>query len=369
MNSKPQVFVTDGSYQNSLAAVRSLSQSGFRVTVGERTATPLLHTVSFWSRHCAARVRYPDPRREPEGCAAALAAHFRQRSYAAVIPVGLDMVEVCIRHKDVLRAPMMLPPLESFLISLDKRLTFAHARALGVPVPQTLPATRWREAECPMVFKHSRTGALIAKTFDAASFHANRLGADLPCYLVQQYIPGQNGFGYFGFFQNGLERGYFMHERLVQFPKEGGPSVLARAVHIPRLRELGRTLLESLSWHGVAMVEFKRSDKDGEFYLMEINPKLWGSLDLAIQSGCDFPVWVARALATGSMPSLHDYCEGLTYQWVIPNGVKCFLRYPEFRILFLRNLARGGIRSDLRIMDPLPAAAGLLAMATNLRSQ
>lgn len=192
------------------------------------------------------------------------------------------------------------------------------------------------------------------------------LGPTLNEYIVQEYIPGENGFGYFGFFQEGCERGYFMHERLMQFPKQGGPSVLARSIRDTRVRELGKTLLESLRWHGVAMVEFKRSDRDGEFYLMEINPKLWGSLDLAILSGCDFPVWIVRALIDGSAPPAQDYREGLTYQWVFPYGLKCFLRYPEFRVRFLRNLVTPGIRSDLRWLDPLPTAAMLLAMATKL---
>src|SRR5262249_57381524 len=83
------VFVTDGSYPNGLAAVRSLSRAGFRVTVGERVGISTLRTIGFWSRYCAERFRYPDPKREPEACAAALAAHFRGHSYGAAIPVGL----------------------------------------------------------------------------------------------------------------------------------------------------------------------------------------------------------------------------------------------------------------------------------------
>ena len=114
------------------------------------------------------------------------------------------------------------------------------------------------------------------------------------------------------------------------------------------------------------MVEFKRSDRDGELYLMEINPKLWGSLDLAIQAGCNFPVYIARTLLGGNVSVGGNYREGLTYQWVIPNGLKCFLRYPEFRKPFLRNLAAPKVRTDLRWLDPLPAAAGLFAMASHL---
>jgi predicted ATP-grasp superfamily ATP-dependent carboligase len=210
-----------------------------------------------------------------------------------------------------------------------------------------------------------RSGALIARTPAEAAARIGELNGNRGDYLVQEYVEGRNGYGYFGFFHRGKEVAYFMHERLMQFPKEGGPSVLARSIHDDRLRTLGKTLLESLNWHGVAMVEFKRSAADGEFYLMEINPKLWGSLDLAIASGADFPVWIVRAITEGSFPEAARYEVGVTYQWLIPHGVKTLVRYPELRGQFARNLVRGDVRSDVRLSDPLPTIAGLVAMGWN----
>ena len=51
----------------------------------------------------------------------------------------------------------------------------------------------------------------------------------------------------------------------------------------------GERLLTALNWHGVAMVEFK-IDATGQHWLMEINPRLWGSLALSIDAGVDFPL-------------------------------------------------------------------------------
>jgi predicted ATP-grasp superfamily ATP-dependent carboligase len=296
---------------------------------------------------------------------AALQEHFRNHTYDAVIPVGLQMMELFANHRDSLAVPAMLPPEKSFRIAADKRLTFQQADAVGIPIPRTVPAREWRDLEPPLVFKHPKTGVLIAQTSAAAAQYAETLGPQIDDYVTQEYIPGENGFGYFGFFVNGKETRHFMHQRLMQFPKAGGPSVVARSIRNPRLRELGRTLLTSLGWHGAAMVEFKQSERDGEFYLMEINPKLWGSLDLAIQSRCNFPDWIVRSVMGDSLPSSDEYEEGVTYQWVIPNGLKCFLRYPEFRSTFLKNLVAPGVRTDLSWRDPLPNAAGLIAMASH----
>jgi predicted ATP-grasp superfamily ATP-dependent carboligase len=363
---RPRVFVTDGSYPNGLAAIRALSRAGFHVTVAERAGISPSATIGFWSRGCHERFQYPDPQQQPDACARALSEHFEKTAYAAAIPVGLDMAELFVRYRDALPVPAMLAPPESFRIAADKRLTYEYAGANGIPTPRTVAAADWRLLEIPVVFKHYRKGAFIARSTGEAAAYARDIAYVIDEYIAQEYIPGENGFGYFGFFDSGTEAGYFMHERLMQFPKEGGPSVVARSFRNPQLHELGRRLLESLGWHGVAMVEFKRSDRNGAFYLMEINPKLWGSLDLAVQSGCNFPVWIARALSDGSHPRNGHYREGLTYQWVIPNGIKSFMRYPEFRVPFVRNFV-SGVRTDIQWNDPLPTAAGLVTMAANAR--
>lgn len=66
-------------------------------------------------------------------------------------------------------------------------------------------------------------------------------------------------------------------------------SVLSESVKPdPLLQQLAQRLLDDAQWHGVAMVEFKVSS-DGKPYLMEINTRFWGSLQLAIDAGVDFP--------------------------------------------------------------------------------
>src|SRR4029077_3602676 len=65
-------------------------------------------------------------------------------------------------------------------------------------------------------------------------------------------------------------------------------------------------LLTALHWHGVAMVEFKM-DANGRYWLMEINPRLWGSLALSVDTGVNFPLGLLQ-VARGEQPSAQpDY--------------------------------------------------------------
>ena len=64
------------------------------------------------------------------------------------------------------------------------------------------------------------------------------------------------------------------------------------------------------------MVEFKVGP-DGTPYLMEINTRFWGSLQLAIDSGVDFP-WLLYQLACGDTPdSVEEYRTGIRLRWLL----------------------------------------------------
>ncbi len=108
-----------------------------------------------------------------------------------------------------------------------------------------------------------------------------------------------------------------MHRRLHEVPPTGGPSAMAESCDDNELHALGKKLLEKSGWNGVAMAEFKKSALDGKFYLMEINPKFWGSLDLSIYAASiDFPLHLFRELMGQQRCSRRTYRIGITYRWI-----------------------------------------------------
>jgi predicted ATP-grasp superfamily ATP-dependent carboligase len=107
--------------------------------------------------------------------------------------------------------------------------------------------------------------------------------------LVQQRVTGA-GIGVFFLVWDGRVVARFAHRRLREKPPTGGVSVLSESVVAPaELDAAALRLLEPASWRGVAMVEFKVDDATGTPFLMEINARVWGSLQLAIDAGVDFP--------------------------------------------------------------------------------
>jgi hypothetical protein len=99
------------------------------------------------------------------------------------------------------------------------------------------------------------------------------------------------------------------------------------------------------------MVEFKWDA--GRYTLMEINPKFWGSLDLAIAAGVDFP-WLAVQLARGEpIPAVFEYPVGVRFQWVFDDLLHLAAR-PQSAGAVLGDLLRRRVRSDVWLRDLKP---------------
>jgi len=126
---------------------------------------------------------------------------------------------------------------------------------------------------------------------------------------------------------------------------------------------MAERILDYVGWHGVAMVEFKVSS-DGTPYLMEVNGRFWGSLQLAVDAGVDFP-WLLYQLARGIEPDqVKDYAIGVRCRWllgdlarlckVIANGKEsaCLPRPAKFRsLLQFLNFFESSLRYEVNRWD------------------
>jgi predicted ATP-grasp superfamily ATP-dependent carboligase len=179
--------------------------------------------------------------------------------------------------------------------------------------------------------------------------------------VIQDYIPGA-GFGFYGLFNRGELRAMFMHRRIRELPVTGGASTAAAAYYDERLRDLGVTLMTALKWHGVAMVEMKRDQRDGEYKLMEINPKFWGSLDLSIAAGVNFPYLACRMACDGDVEPVLDYDRHVKFRWLLPNDLLHVLARPASSREFLADFFDPMVKTNLSVHDWRPSLH--LAMTT-----
>jgi predicted ATP-grasp superfamily ATP-dependent carboligase len=137
----------------------------------------------------------------------------------------------------------------------------------------------------------------------------------IPC-LVQRFVPG-HGAGIFALYGTSGPVAWFAHRRIREKPPSGGVSVLSESVRPGAvLQGDAERLLNTVGWWGPAMIEF-RIASDGTPFLMEINGRLWGSLQLSIDAGIDFPALILRLARGEVLQQQPDYLIGRRLRWLL----------------------------------------------------
>jgi predicted ATP-grasp superfamily ATP-dependent carboligase len=338
------VLILDANQRSALAATRSLGRRGVPVVVADETG----ETLAGASRYCRGSFVCPSPYRTPARFLEVLKMESAARGIRVILPMTEVTTHVLVRYRgDLSGLRVPFGTFEALEALTDKRSVYALAKQLDIPVPET------RLVECPEEARMATAGLkfpLVVKPYRSRIWSADTwICADVRYvssleelrrlteivegfrhhpFLVQEYIKGQ-GAGVFALYDAGRAVTFFAHRRLRERPPSGGVSVLSESVGLdPYMRELSRRILDHVGWHGVAMVEFKVR-ADGRPYLMEVNPRFWGSLQLAIDAGVDFP-WLAYQLATGARTdSVDGYRIGVRNRWLLGDLDHVYLSWKE----------------------------------------
>ena len=376
----PAVLVTDGQLRPSLAVARSLGRAGYRVYV----CSTRRRSLAGASRATVAEAQVPDPMTRPDAFADAVAGLIRQWGIDVLMPISEESLLALLPAADRMGVRLPFPSLEIFRRAADKEYVTAVAATLGIAVPEQvvvqgrrdIPAPNDGSLRFPLVVKPARSVAGdgsnraklgVAYADDRAEL--DQLVAALPDsafpLLLQQRIDGP-GIGVFLLIWNATLVAQFAHRRIREKPPSGGVSVLSESIDAdPEAVRQSSALLTALDWRGPAMVEYKQDRRTGTLYLMEINGRFWGSLQLAVDAGVDFPALLVAAALDRQPEPVAKYDVGTRTRWWWGEVDHLIARLrPRGRLPGLREgagavrdflLPGRGVRNEvLRLSDPWP---------------
>lgn len=333
MTRAARVLVCDGDTRTALATVRSLVSAGHEVWA----AAPG-YSLAGVSRGVRALRVGISPLTEPEQYAQAIAAACARLRIDVLVPVSDASAESLLQYSALLppRVRLPFPPLDTFRLGTDKSAMQALASTAGFAIPRAVLVASAAELDAaipnlslPAIVKPHRS---VVRDASGASTHLDVLFADdrvaladavrsLPAtaypVLLQERIVG-DAVGCFALRWQGKVVACFAHRRLREKPPAGGISVFRESIALSEpLRVATTQLLDALDWSGVAMVECKRETSSGKHVFIELNGRLWGSLQLAIDAGVDFPaLLVALALGDDSYAvTPRAFTPGVRSQW------------------------------------------------------
>lgn len=139
------------------------------------------------------------------------------------------------------------------------------------------------------------------------------LGAleEWPAFVLTEYLPG-NEYSVDLFLENRRVQVGVARKRLQTLY---GLALVAEIVDEPDVLELAIKIAERLGLNYIANIQIKR-DGNGSPMLMEVNPRIPGSIDLTVAAGCNMPLW-ALQIASGQRVSYTQAHIGLkmTRHW------------------------------------------------------
>jgi predicted ATP-grasp superfamily ATP-dependent carboligase len=362
------VLVTDGEQRSALACTRALGKAGwscFVVGAGKRT-------LAGSSRHCVAYAEAPDPSLDPPGFLEALQRRLDEWGCDTLVPMTEKSLRVVLPEREAFPGVTIpFPPAETFSTVSDKGTVLEKARELEIQIPEQwildsregVATLEIPEDRYPLAVKPTRSvvlgeeasvqvGVAYLSGPEELRSHIRILPEAAFPILIQQRIHGP-GVGVFLLTWGGELKAVVGHRRVREKPPSGGVSVVRQSTTVdPWILDRSQALLSALGWEdGVAMVEYKIQHGTETPYLMEINGRFWGSLQLAIDAGVDFPTLLLRC-ASGDSPSTPVVgAPGVTTRWLLGDLDQLLLRILKKRAaLDLPPSEAGRIRSVLSFL-------------------
>lgn len=266
----------------------------------------------------------------------------KTEKYDLFVATSDDTAEILAGLKETLRpfVRVALVNLELFNIAYDKNQTMRICMENDIPCPKTffqietiaeLPLSKFKY---PLVIKPRKSyGAIGYKkvsTEEELLKYCETIKEDLNQFVFQEYIP-QTDIQY--------ECAMFLDEKhdvktsLVfsknrWFPIDGGSSTFNMSVECPDIIESCTKLLKKINWEGAADIDIIHDPRDGKNKILEINPRVSGSVKVVFKSGVNIAEQMLQLAFGEEVRDYTQYKKGIRLR-CIHTDILWFLKSPN----------------------------------------
>jgi len=344
------VLLTNGWNRISYNILRRLANSGLSVVLGVDKYSGM--GVYSNLKHCNfTHTAYDD---SEDKFISDVVNFIKKNNVNVYIPTGEDIFIVA-KHIDKFKDLNTRIPISYYttLSKLHNKSESYHlAESLNIPIPATIIPNSFKDINkfgdkvgYPLVFKNffstSAKGVFylfeerLHETTDKLLYKQKLKFGE---FLIQQFVHGE-GYGVSMLLNKGAVIASFTHKRLREKTNTGGPSTLRVSTKNDVLEKYAKIILTSQKFTGIAMVEFKFNEEKQQSWLIEVNPRFWGSVGLAINSGVDFPNMLYDLAIGKEIKFNGNYSVGIKYKWLLGDiYVNCINFIKTFKFTHLKNI-------------------------------
>ncbi len=363
-----RVLITNGDNIRALVFIRALA--GKR-DVELHVSAERKFAAGFYSKYCSHKLINVNPKKNLELFLKQLVNYVKVNNIDVLIPVNADELDLVLRNRSLFpkNVNIPFPDYEKFSFVKDKWNFFNFAKKLGVPVPETVKVTGTSglgkvKIDFPLIVK-IRTGAgskgvkkvnnkaELLEVFDSISKEYKLSKETYP--LIQEYIENGENYCASAFCRKGKVESVFVYKSLRQYPLDHGTSTSKVSVKDAEIDSYVRRMLEHLEWHGIA--QFDLIKKNGKLYFLEMNPRLYTSLNTTVKGGLNYPYYLCLIDENISIPK--SYRVGIGTRIILSDTLvffKSLVRKKKYPLKeYLLCLRKNWYFDDVVVSDFLPS--------------
>lgn len=325
---KIDVLLTNAWDRIGYNVLRGLAGKGLNVALG----TDNYLGMAYYSHYCAAKFIHSNYKLSEKNFIQDVINAIQKFHASVYIPTGEEIFAVSRNLNQFKNLNIRIPISDINTLEKlnNKILSYEVAKSAEVPVPDTIIPQSLDEIIS--FIKQSGRRAVIKKGWSRSAQGVFFLNGDedenvirkiisgnkleFGKFIIQSYVSGET-YGVSLLMNQGEPRAIFTHKRLRERIKSGGPSTLRVSTRNQPLEEYAVRLLSSRKFHGVAMIEFKYDEIKKQGWFIEVNPRFWGSVGLAINAGVNFPYLLFQMAIDGDVEPILSYKEGLKAKWLL----------------------------------------------------
>ncbi len=350
-----KILVLEGYSRNSLAILRSLGSKGYQCNIVVRASSSKFYTKIrklFRSKYAKTVYEVKVQGLSDKDVFLQILDIIKSNKHTCLIAGGTYFSNLISKYKNELSnyTKVLIESYDKLELVHDKLKCSLLAEECGIPIPKTFVVQSVEElrnvadkingnAVIKLSDSHSSWG-LAKYTGDKSNLITDYIekygfeNADDNQPLIQEYIDGIL-FDTTAFAINGETIAILSQKRILTAWIDGGGGIVNITNDIPEIKEYAKTLIKKLNWTGHIEMDWIQDKKTKKCYLLEINPKIWGTTQLTISSGYDYPYWFVKHASKLDIKAPAEYKKKLMYRWLDAEIQTIFTKPKNFKV-FLR---------------------------------
>ncbi len=355
-----KILVTSASWKAALTVLESLGKQGHTISLIDSDP----YSAGFYSKYCYEGLVSPDER-DKERYITYILNIIKTNPYNLLIPISdLTTEYFSERREEITKyVKMLLPPKELIDLARNKDKTYRFALDHDIVIPATYFPSSLAEVTnlaqkdiFPCIVKKAKGTANKGNTYirhkQELIGQYTSLDSNDERPVIQEFVDGDI-YGFAAVCQEGEIIDCFMFRANQEYAL-AGTAPYSHSVWEEKFFEVAKRAVKILNWTGVIDLDYIK-DKNGEYRLLEINPRFSGTSYFAYKCGVDLPVRYCELVTNNSRRETFQrtrYRAGLTFRCIFPQEVMFCLKNEMYFFNFFKNFFNFRIIMDLNFTDP-----------------